>query len=307
MQVAVRAAVIVAMLGGIAHAQPEGGDALPYRVRKGDTLELVAAEWYGDRAAAVVLEAANKIQHPRPLAPGERLRIPRDREVITRPGDTLASLAKDYLGDDRRSWLLADVDHLPDTADPLTAGIAVDIPATIVYEGTTGTESLTQIAQTFLGDAKYADLLRRFNGIDHDLLDKGEKVAVPIAQLKIRGAKAPPLDDDAVKRADRHRAMTEAATVALQRARDAWEAGEFGKVVELLAPDAIDVDYLDVALAVDVGVLLGEAYAGQGLDAQAMAAFDKVIHRKPDHALRAFDDSPKVRELWKKAGGKVDE
>ena len=54
-------------------------DYLTYKVRAGDSLALLAAEYYGDRNHAVFIMVANKLDHPRPLKPGEKLRIPVSR------------------------------------------------------------------------------------------------------------------------------------------------------------------------------------------------------------------------------------
>nr|HEX4312971.1 LysM peptidoglycan-binding domain-containing protein [Kofleriaceae bacterium] len=298
-------AATLVFASGVAVAQPDAGDAINYRVRKGDTLELVAAEIYGDRADAVLIEAANKMQKPRPLQPGERLRVPRNRDYVTKPGDTIASIARDLLGDERRAPFLADMDKLVESPEPLTAGVELDIPLTVVHESA-GNESIATVATTYYGDAKNAELLRTYNSLDHDLLDKGEKLTVPLPHVKVHGQKST-LDDDAQKRIDRQRAAAAAADIALPRARDAWAAGEFARVVEYLGQDIIDLDYLDASVAADVGVLLGKGYVAMGMVAQASTEFERVVRRKPDRVMRAFDESPKVRELWKRAGGKVED
>src|ERR1041384_3270201 len=87
--VAVMAAVVVAASGGPAHAQ-DVANSVVYRVRQGDSLELIAAEFYGDRTKAVFIMTENRMTHVRPLRPGERLRGPISREVATPPGDTFA-------------------------------------------------------------------------------------------------------------------------------------------------------------------------------------------------------------------------
>jgi hypothetical protein len=294
-----------------ARAEPEPADVIGYRVRKGDTLELVGAEFYGDRADAIFIVVANKLQHPRPLVPGEKLRIPRNREFVTRPGDTWTSLARDLLGDERRASFLAAFNDVGDSVAPppseaLTAGTQIEVPLTIIYEPA-GPETLAQISATYFGDAKYADLLKRYNFLDQGTVDKGDKLTVPVVHVKIRAQKLPAADNDSVQRHDRQRQASQAAPGAIQRARDAWADGDFNKVIDTLAQDTLDLDYLDLADAIEVGVLLGEAYCGSGLEAQALQSFQKVLRRKPDHALNSFSESPKVRALWLKAGGKVDE
>jgi hypothetical protein len=313
--VTARALILVAVATGLAArpalAQPESGDAIKYQVKKGDTLELVAAEFYGERTDAILILVANKMQHPRPLVPGEKLRIPRNREYVTAPGDTWRSMAHDFLGDERRAAFLAAVNDVGDgnaepPTDALTAGTPIEIPLTVVHESA-GAETLAMIAASYFGDSKNADMLRRYNSLDHDTLDKGEKVIVPIIHAKIRAQKVASAEDDAAQRKARQRNADEAALAALPPARQAWRDGAFDKVIELLNTDALDLDYLDVQRAIDVGLLLGKAFVAVHLDSSAVQAFQKVLRRKPDHALAAFAESPKVRALWKQAGGKLEE
>ena len=64
-----------------------------YRVKQKDTLDVIAAEYYGDRAHAVFIIDENKIKSPAKLAPGTRLRIPVTKEITTTKGQTIESLA----------------------------------------------------------------------------------------------------------------------------------------------------------------------------------------------------------------------
>ena len=73
----------------VAHAQDATNNTRLYRVKQGDSLELIAAEFYGDRMKAVFIMVENKLTHARPLKPGERLRIPVNREITTSPGDII--------------------------------------------------------------------------------------------------------------------------------------------------------------------------------------------------------------------------
>ena len=74
-------------------ARGDGARAGPadvaYRVRQGDTIELIAAEFYGDHARTVGFVAEeNKLKPPYKIYPGERLKIPVTREIATAKGDT---------------------------------------------------------------------------------------------------------------------------------------------------------------------------------------------------------------------------
>ena len=64
MKRALLALAVCALLAAPARADR---DYLTYKVRPGDSLALLAAEYYGDRNHAVFIMVANKLDHPRPL------------------------------------------------------------------------------------------------------------------------------------------------------------------------------------------------------------------------------------------------
>jgi predicted Zn-dependent protease len=105
-----RLAVIaaVALIGGIARGdRATPPQTIEHKVKAGDTLALLAAEYYGDRNHQIFIMVANRLDHPRALVAGERLVIPASREITADVGDTFASLAATYLGDARRGEFLA--------------------------------------------------------------------------------------------------------------------------------------------------------------------------------------------------------
>jgi hypothetical protein len=53
----------------------------------------------------------------------------------------------------------------------------------------------------------------------------------------------------------------------------------------------------------DVHILLGLAHAAEGKADLAIDDFKKALDLKPGHVLRKFDYSPKILEIWEKAGG----
>lgn len=300
--IAAVAVALVALAPG--HARADDPDVVVYKVKTGDTLDLVAAELYGDHAQAMLLVAPNKLgRPPRPLRPGEKLRVPRNREYVTQPGDKLPALALALLGDERRAWLLAGVNQLDENM-PLPAGTLLDVPLHIAHVPA-GPEPLATIAQQYLGDPHQADLLRRYNALDHDTLDKGETIEIPVTNVKLR--KLPPLDADAQQRRDKAEASERSVQIALPQATRAWRDGDFELVRGLLS--AIDLDYIDRRSAIDAAVLLGKAeLAFDDADAQHRAARDfKAAIDRGAPPLRAFDASPKIRAAWTAAGGTVDD
>lgn len=295
------AAVIVAGLAAPAHAQEAPSDVTIHRVKKDDTLGILASEYYGDRNKAIFIMVKNNITHPRPLKPGERLRIPVSRPLITAPDDTFESIAGSYLGDPRRGAFLASFNNLsPD--DALPAGTPLSIPFTVTHTAQ-ASESLAQIALAYFNDAKIADMLRRYNFLDKTVLDRGESIIVPVFNVRLQASKLPPVADDAKLRLAARREATRDAAAALPKAWSAWRAGEVGAIEVLLT--RIDVAYLDPATAIDVLLLRGLAHVAEGKLPLAVDDFKAVVERKPDFALDRFDYSPRIRDVWKQAGGAV--
>jgi phage tail protein X len=301
--VAVAAAVALVVPPRVAHAQ-DAGRPVVYRVRQGDTLELIAAEFYGDRGKAVFIVAENKLTRPRPLRPGERLRVPVSHEITTAPGDTFESLAMTYLGAARRGAFLAEWSGLSHE-DSLPAGTPITIPFTLAYTAQSP-ESLAEIARTFFGDARNAELLRHYNQLERSSIDRGETLLIPAYHVRLNLAKQPPLDAESKARRDHRRDALARAARALPAARLAWRTGDFAAVKAALIPIEPDLDYLDTDEVVELGVLLGAAHVAYDDAEAALACFKRVIDRQAQHALRRYDFSPKVLAVWQKAGGPIE-
>lgn len=277
-------------------------ESINYRVKAGDTLELIAAEFYGDRRYAVFVMVANKIARPRPLRPGERLKIPVNRDVTTAPGDKLTSLAEKFLGDTRRAPFLAEPNNLePD--ELLPAGTRISIPFHVTHVAAND-ERVATIAATYFGDTKNAELLTRYNFLDRPVVAKGETIVVPVFHVRVRESKLPPIDEEATARTVKRDQIAARAVTALPTAMAAWRDGNFSAVKRELAD--LDVDYLDAGLAVEISILLGAAYLAIDDEDSALARFKQALERKQRHSVSPYWFSPRVREVWLRAGGRVD-
>jgi LysM repeat protein len=294
-------AIVIATLATNGAAYAQNREAIRIRVNEGDTLELLAAEYYGDRQHAVFIMNANDIPHGQALRLGTRLKIPMQRELTASVGDTLAGLAEQHLGDARRAEFLAAFNQLPaDTS--VAAGQKIVIPFHVTHTAESK-ESFASIAAAYFGDAKQASLLKRYNFTEKDSLEKGESITIPIYNVRVRAAKLPPPDKKSAEREARLRDMEERAIRALPDARAAWRDGEYARVKKLLVE--LDLDYLPASLASEAGVLLAAAYIAFNDADSALALMAKIRQRSPELALSAYDHSPKVRDVWMKAGGRI--
>jgi len=297
-----RVVLALLLLSTPVRAQDATVDTINYRVKDGDTLALVAAEYYGDRKKAIFIMVENKITHSRALRPGERLKIPVNREITTAPNDTFETLAGTFLGDARRGVFLAEFNNMsPD--DRLPAGTQLQIPFTVQHKAASS-ESFSSIAAAYFNDKSQAEMLRRYNFIEKKALEKDEAIQVPIFNVRLSASKMPPVDPEAKTRRAARRDAAERAASNIPRAWSAWRSGEI-QLIETLMFD-IDIDYLDTNEAIDVSLLRGLAAAAQGNKALAIENFKAVRARKDTHVLRKFDYSPKILELWTQAGGSSD-
>ena len=297
--IAVIVSLGLALSVGVGRAGAQGS-TMPYRVKPGDTLQLIAAEYYGDRNQAIFIMVENKIAHPRPLKPGERLRIPVSREVTTSTDDTLETLAGAYLGDPRRAPFLADFNNLS-SQESVPAGTSLHVPFTVTHKADSA-ESLASIAAAYFGDPKHGEMLRRYNFLEKSSLERGESITVPVFHVRLQASKLPASDPDAKRRQALRRSAASDAATAVPQAWQAWRAGDYAAIEKLLLK--IEVDFAEPRNALDVHLLLGLAHTAEGKAELAGDDFKKALALRPGHVLRKFDYSPKVLEVWEKAGGK---
>ena len=299
---------LVLALAAPAHAQEPGpGGTQTIRVKQGDNLDILAAEYYGDRKHKIFILAENHLQHERPLKAGEKLKIPVSREVITAAGDTFESLAAQYLGDAKRGTFLAEFNNDMPPDETLAAGTTLSIPFHVPHIAAE-TESLASISAAYYGDPKYATLIKRYNFLDKDAIEKGDQVVVPIFNVKVKPSRQAPQDANAKQREELRRRSQQLAQNALPLAKHALRDGDYPEVERQLADFIANndhIDYLDTATAVDVALAVGCAHVANGNEPLATAVFKKAIDRK--HAtLDQFRFSPRILEAWRAAGGKVD-
>lgn len=280
-------------------------DVVSYRVKPGDTIDLVAAEFYGDHArTATFIVDENKWKTYRKLNPGERIRIPVTREITTSKGDDLPALAKQYLGDPDRAALLAQYNGMR-ASDIPAAGVVLRLPFRVTHVAQT-TESLAALSQFYFGDTKQVEMLRTYNNLgDKTAIEKGDSIIVPVMNIHVHAERLPAPDPEALARRKDHEVANENAAAALPAARIAALQGNYGDVAKSLAESGKMLEFLDEPLFGQVGMLLGKALVASGDQAGAVAIYEHVLTREPHRELSAYYESPTVLEAWRAAKGHV--
>ena len=300
-----KTALIAALVCVATIAHADEPDYLVYKVKPGDTIDLVAAEFYGDHARTVVfIVDANKWKTYRKLVPGERIRVPVTREITIARGDTLEALAKQHLGDASRAAYLAEYNNLQ-PGDLPAAGVVLELPFHITHVAQT-TETFAQISSFYFDNAKQADSIRRYNNLgDKAGIERGDTVIVPVMSVHVHAERLPAPDAEALVRRQSHRSVNDGAAAALPAARMAAVQGNYGEVARELGPFAQQLEFLDRPLLDHIGILLGRALVATGDLAAAKAVFAAVLAREPRRALSPYYESPKVIDAWRSASGRV--
>jgi LysM repeat protein len=154
-------------------------------VRPKETLADISKHIYGDAVREGLLAGANAldVQGGSAIVPGMQLQVPAcDFHRVTEH-ETWASIARDYLGDDKRADHLARVnDALPWIAP--SPGQEVRVPYVLTYIAAEG-DTTTGVARRYLGDPNKGWELDAYNGKKEWKLLRGDVVLVPISDLEL--------------------------------------------------------------------------------------------------------------------------
>ncbi len=155
-----------------------------HALRPGETVADVAKANYGDRDKAIFLLQYNRISDPKKILPGTRIAIPKIIRYTVKKGDTLATIARRFLGDHRRYEVLASLNRL-NPSQPLGVGSIIKIPIEIPHVVKSG-ESLAIIANRYYGDPDTFSLIASYNFItDPQALKPGTEILIPIITLEV--------------------------------------------------------------------------------------------------------------------------
>ena len=271
-------------------------EAFPLVVQPGDTLAGVAQRIYGRVELEGLLVMANGLEVHGGIAivPGMRLEVPSLAHRRVRRGDTWPSLAMSLLGGAERAAVLA----FSNSAKPWSApaeNAEILVPYNLRYIATGG-ETLSDIADRFLGSRKRVWMLASYNGLQDAPLGAGSIVLVPLTDLRLT-----PVGQDAARRAlegyvdvagDRRTeqlAAAEEVPQLLAEVRGGRYAEAVARGMELLMRAPLTTPQ---RASVQRGLL--EAYVALGATGRASDACREWRKAAPRAQLDPVDLSPKV-------------
>jgi len=267
-----------------------------HTVAAGESVSAIAEHYYGDFSHTDLLLRFNA-RRDADVRPGERLRIPFCVEHRVAAGDNGSTLARRFLGRGSAWNAIATLNGLVPEA-PLRPGQTLEMPVVLRHAVVRG-DSLSDLAATYLGDARLGAMLRTFNGIDDPRdLPIGRVVEIPIIGLRLSQPETPRV---AQRKPEPAAAPEPPPWLAgdLAAAEGAFERGDYAgaetRVASLLEridaiPDAAgraSVWRLSafVEIAFDRGQQACAAYA-------AMRATGAPVNLEPDRV------SPKIRDAF---------
>jgi hypothetical protein len=177
--------------------------AFPHVVQPGETLAQIAERTYGRVEMEQFLVAENGLDAGGgiPIVPGMRLEVPAVGHRRASAGDTWTALAKELLGDEQRSDVLAAANGSMPWLHPAD-GQDLIIPYNLRYV-VGPSDSLLTIAYRFLGERDQAWMLDRYNRKKGKAVQRGEVVLVPLSAIELTPAgKAEAASASAVVRAE---------------------------------------------------------------------------------------------------------
>ncbi len=273
--------------------------AFVHVVRPKESLADIAKRLYGEPSREGLLAGANSldVQGGSAIVPGMHLQIPACDFHRVVAHETWASLARDFLGDDKRADYLARANDAFAWIAP-SPGQEVRIPYVLTYIAAEGDTTLA-IARKYLGDQNLAWEIDAYNGKKEWKLLRGEVVLVPISTLELTDAgRTEALGEDG-----RGRREAGGATLAAQR-KVAAEIPllladvRAGRYVDAVARGNRLVAQTDLshAQAASIDRALVEAYVALDATALAQATCDDWHKNEPGATLDPVYVSPKIRD-----------
>lgn len=268
-------------------------------VEPGETLASIAQLYFGDPKKERALRLENSLTaEESKVVPGMRLQVPFVTFHKVEPGESWASLAARFYGDERREAALRFVNR--GRGDAPDEGAELLVPPALLYVAQGG-ESIGKLARMLVGNQKGAvTLLRLFNPGIGKKSEKGAYILVPRADLRLT---------------DEGRARVSAAGVVAStegdvRDRQARVAADLPALVEhvrdgrfieaiVLGNHLLGVGELTGNQALTIHRSLGTAYVALDRHDLALMAFREALALQPDLELDTLRTSPRVQKIFR--------
>lgn len=286
-----RVTALAAALGWLAVSS--AGAEPRHEVRPGETLDSLAAHYYGSAALGQMLGSYNELEGE--LEPGTPLRLPSGRDYTVRAGDSWALLAKRQLGDSSLAGTLAELNG-SSLEGPLRIGRQLAIPVLVEYVVAPG-DSFARIARHFYGGPARAGFLQRFNEIESaKRLRVGSRLRVPLTlpldAVSPRAAESAPLPATPVR-------------AELREGMRAYMEGSYDTALERL--ESLRAEVLEGGSPEERRQLLRHlafAYVAYDRPEDACAAYRELLGVEPRPRLDPDQVSPKIRRVLASCSGR---
>ena len=162
--------------------------AFRHIVREKETLAQIATRVYGSARFESVLVGANALDSRggSSIAVGMPIEIPAPTHTRVAEGETWGDLALSWLGDSKRSGVLAKANGSEAWIPPQN-GQEIEVPAVIAHIGSEG-ETIIDLSNKYFGVATRGWEIDIYNGRSGYKIKHGEIVLIPIPELELTEA-----------------------------------------------------------------------------------------------------------------------
>jgi LysM repeat protein len=272
--------------------------AFTHVVMPGETLAQIAQRVYGDPKLEVVLVGANALDAHggATIVPGMRIEVPSPGHHRVKKGETWFDIALKYLGDKRRSDLLATINRGVAWIPPVD-GQEILIPAVVTHIAGEG-ETENSVWDRYMPDPGLAWQLNNYNFREGINVKRAEVLLVPMPQLTLTDdGKAEARHADETERAEGSGARLETQRKAEAELPVLLSDVRYGRYAEAVARGnrLLGTGVLTRPQLAIVHRALVEAYVA--LDASTAAVAECTAWRtvEPSPKLDAAVTSPKIR------------
>jgi len=275
-----------------------------HMVGRSETLASIARLYYGNPQLERVLVAENGLldRGGASIVPGMRLLIPLVRFHRVLEGESWASLATHYYGSSKRAFVLIEANGSDQRGSP-DIGSEILVPYAIRHV-TLPSETLSHLAETYLGDRNAVSQIKRFNSITKPRLKRGQIVLIPHVGLTLSEEGRRFVEQRTGQRfaGGDTRAFQVAVTSKLQALNEHVRAGRYVDAIalgnRLLGPEKLSHQQ-----TLEVYKTLAVAYTALDQSELAVNVYRAARELDPQLRLDPRTTSPRLLDVWKKATG----